>query len=207
MLTIPRLLAASALVLACAVAVVTPAHAQSSAAAQSSAPGPACGGTLWKLMTLSDPGRTAVKWPGANTTVADIAKLTSPAKTPATRSTAFQKQNWKLTAVIDRFRVASNGEIVLVLFDVPSSTYMDAYIPASTCLSKTTRGRAQILAARTSLTSACVQPTVAWQQLGATVQLTGTGFWNPVRTTKGGLPNGAEIRPVTGLTVQQGCGK
>jgi hypothetical protein len=158
-------------------------------------------------MTLSDPGRTAVKWPAAATTVADIAKLTAPAKTPSTRSTPFQKQNWKLTAVIDRYRIASNGEIVLVLFDVPSSTYMDAYIPASTCLPKTTRGRAQILAARTALTSACTVPPATWKPLGATVELTGIGFWNPVHTTKGALPNGAEIRPVTGLTVMQGCGK
>lgn len=158
-------------------------------------------------MTLSDAGRSAVKWTGAATTVADIGKLAEPARAPATRSTAFQKQNWKLTAVIDRYRLASNGEIVLVLFDVPSSTYMNAYIPASACLPKTTRGRAQILAARTALTTACVVPTTAWQQLGATVQLTGVGFWNPAHTTKGSLPNGAELRPVTGLTVTQGCGK
>ena len=201
MANVARFLAMSLLTAVCAVAVVTP------ASAQRTAPGPACGGTLWKLMTLSDPGRATVKWPGAGTTVADIGKLTQPARTPTTRSTAFQKQNWELTAVVDRFRQASNGEIVLVLFDVPSSTYMDAYIPAATCLPATMRGRAQILAARTAFTTACVKPTAAWQQLGATVQLTGAGFWNPVHTTKGGLSNGAELRPVTGLTVLQGCGK
>jgi hypothetical protein len=201
MVKLNGLLAAGVLATTCALATVAPAHAQRNT------PGPACGGTLWKLMTLSDATRSAVKWPAAATTIADIAKLKSPARTSATRSTAFQKQIWQLTAVIDRFRVASNGEIVLVLFDVPSSTYMNAYIPASTCLPKATRGRAQILAARAALTTACTTPPATWQPLGATVQLTGAGFWNPVRSTKGALPNGAELRPVTGLTVLQGCGK
>ena len=39
------------------------------------------------------------------------------------------------------------------------------------------------------------------------MKLTGVGFWNPVHTTKGALASGAELRPVTGLTVLQGCGK
>jgi hypothetical protein len=196
------LVVVSALVIACAAGIAAPGRATGAPA-----PGPWCGGTLWKLMTLSDPGRVTVKWPGAATTVADIGKIMEPAPTPTRRSTAFQKQNWELTAVVDRLRMASNGEIVLVLFDVPSSTYMDAYIPASACLSTATRGRAQILAARNSFVSACLQPTAAWQQLGATVKLTGVGFWNPVHTTKGALASGAELRPVTGLTVLQGCGK
>jgi hypothetical protein len=199
-----RFVAACAMAGAC---VVTAAPAQGRMHVPPKTPGPGCGGVLWKLMTLSDAGRTAVKWPAAATTVADIAKLQPPAKTPTTRSTPFQRQIWQVTAVIDRFRVASNGEIVLVLYDVPSATYMDAYIPGESCLPKTTRGRAQILAARNALTSACSTPPTLWQSLGATVQLTGAGFWNPVRTTKGALPTGAEIRPVTGITVLQGCGK
>jgi hypothetical protein len=43
--------------------------------------------------------------------------------------------------------------------------------------------------------------------LGATVQLAGIGFWNPVRTTLGALGNGAELRPATGITLINGCGK
>lgn len=200
MVNVQRLPAVGALVAACVIATAAPAKAQRQA------PGPACGGTLWRLMTLSDATRSQVRWPGAQTTVAAIAKRPSPARITNTRSTPFQKQNWRLTAVIDRFRVASNGEMVLVLYDVPSATYMDAYIPASACLPQATRGRAQILAARNALEAACIIPPATWMQLGATVQVTGVGFWNPVRTTKGALANGAEIRPVTGLTVLQGCG-
>jgi len=195
-----RLLAALAPAAVCAVAAVAPAQARVDAT-----PGPWCGGTLWKLMTLSDKGRSTVKWTPAATTVAEIAKLAAPARTPSTRSTPFQKQVWQLTTVIDRYRVASNGEIVLVLFDTASSTYMDAYLANPKCLSSSSRGRAEMLAARTAFAK-CPAPTAAWQQLGATVQLTGVGFWNPSKSTKGALPNGAELRPVTSLKLIAGCG-
>jgi hypothetical protein len=35
---------------------------------------------------------------------------------------------------------------------------------------------------------------MSWQLLGATVVISGVGFWNPARTTRGALPNGAELR-------------
>ena len=84
---------------------------------------------------------------------------------------------------------------------------MNAYMPNPKCLSSTTRGRAAILSARTAFTSACPAATANWQLLGASVSLTGVGFWNPVKTTLGALGNGAELRPVTGFTLINGCGK
>jgi hypothetical protein len=48
--------------------------------------------------------------------------------------------------------------------------------------------------------------TPAWKLIGITVDIQGVGFWNPARTTRGALPNGAELRPVTGLTIVSGCG-
>jgi hypothetical protein len=140
------------------------------------------------------------------TSIADIAKLGAPAKAPASRTTPFQKQRWQVTAVVDQYRAASNGEIVLVLFDTGTSTYMDAYLSNPKCLTPSARGRGEIVAARNAFTSHCPAPQGTYQPLGATVQLTGVGFWNPAKTTKGALPNGAELRPVTGLTVLSGCG-
>lgn len=170
-------------------------------------PGPWCGGTLWKLMTLSDTGRTSVRWTPAPTAIPDIARLTAPARASTVRGTAFQKQLWQVSAVLERYRVASNGEVVLQLFDVDSGTYMNAYMPSSQCLSSTTRGRAQILGARNAFVSTCPAPRTAWQMLGARVKLTGVGFWNPVRTTLGALPNGAELRPLVGFDLINGCGR
>jgi hypothetical protein len=197
-----RTLVFGVLLLLCAVGALSASRAQ---AAPAAAPGPWCGGTLWKLMTLSDAGRASVKWPAAATSIADLAKLPAPAKVPTARSTPFQKQQWKVTAVVDQYRMQSNGEIALVLFDVGTSTYMNAYLPNPQCLSKTSRGRAAMLAARNAL-GRCPAPQGGWQPLGATVQVTGVGFWNPLHTTKGALPTGAELRPVTGLTVLSGCG-
>jgi hypothetical protein len=158
-------------------------------------------------MTLSDTGKSSVKWTPAGTSLPDIAKLAAPAKIGTTRATAFQKQVWGLsTVVVDRYRMASNGELVLVLYDIPSSIYMDAYIPAPQCLPATTRGRAQILAARDAFLKDCPAVTNQWHILGATMQVRGVGFFDPAKTTLGALKNGAELRPLTGLTISQGCG-
>src|SRR5439155_15991446 len=137
-----RFVLAAAALVAVFTAVAVPARAHTAA------PGPQCGGTLWKLMTLSDTGKTGVSWAGASTTIADISKLAAPVRVPSARSTTFQRNNWQLSAVIQRYRMASNGEIVLQLFDIPSATYMNAYMPAPQCLPTTARGRAQMLAAR-----------------------------------------------------------
>jgi hypothetical protein len=194
------------LVAAAALAALTAAFALP-AGARVAKPGPQCGGTLWKLMTLSDTGRSAVHWTAAATSVPDVAKLTAPAKIGTTRSTAFQKQVWNVTAVIQSFRMASNGELVLQLFDVPSSTYMNAYMPSAACLASTARGRAQMLATRASFLKQCGAASNNWTPLGATADLTGVGFWNPVKTTAGALKNGAELRPVLSVNITQGCGK
>ena len=198
-----RMLLLGMLVAACAVAGLAAPRVQ---AALATAPGPWCGGSLWKLMTLSDSARSAVTWSPSATSIADVAKIAAPAKVPAARTTPFQKQMWQVTAVVDQYRMQSNGEIALVLFDVGTSTYMNAYLPNPKCLSKTSRGRGEMLAARTALGS-CPAPAAGWTPLGATIQVAGVGFWNPVRTTKGGLPTGAELRPVTGLKILSGCGK
>jgi hypothetical protein len=194
------------LVAAAALAALTAAFALP-AGAHVSAPGPQCGGTLWKLMTLSDTGKAAVHWTPTATTIPDIAKLSPPARITAARTSAFQKQVWKLTAVIQSYRQASNGEIVFQLFDIQSSLYMNAYMPSASCLPSKARGRAQMLATRNGFLKQCPAPTGNWTPLGATAEITGVGFWNPVRTTAGASKNGAELRPLLGVNITQGCGK
>ena len=63
-----------------------------------------------------------------------------------------------------------------------------------------------MMAARDEFTKHCPPATAAWQLLGATVDISGVGFWNSVRTTRGALPNGAELRPLTNLQIVSGCG-
>jgi hypothetical protein len=199
-------LGVAALAAAAATAFAVPAKAHVQAAGVIK-PGAWCGGSLWKLMTLSDTGNKTVNWNAAPTNIPTLASIVAPKKAPTTRSTSFEKQLWQMTLVIERYRLQSNGEIALELFDIPSATYMDAYMPNPQCLSSSTRARGQIVAARTAFTSTCPAPTSDWQPLGASVTLTGVGFWNPVKTTLGALGNGAELRPVTGFSLINGCGK
>jgi hypothetical protein len=170
------------------------------------APGPACGGVLWRLLTMSDDGVTRVQLPRTPTTIAEIAKLKPPARIGLARSTDFQRHVWRLEVVVDRYRMASNGEIALVLFSVDSAQYMNAYLANPLCLSSRTRDRTGLIAARRSFTSHCPRATASWQLLGASVDVAGPGFWNPSTATRGHLPNGAELRPLTNFRLISGCG-
>lgn len=177
------------------------------AQAGSAEPGPRCGGALWKQMTLVDNGK-GVNWNPLVTTIDKIAKLSAPKRIAASRTTSFQRRVWKLeNVVIERYRVASSGELVLELFDVPSSTYMNAYVPATSCMTSNKTLRTAMVKARNGFVKYCPAPKPQWQMLGAHAVIFGVGFWNPVRTTLGALPNGAELRPLVGLTITQGCGR
>jgi hypothetical protein len=157
-------------------------------------------------MTLSDPDRNTVALVRRPTSIAEIAKASRPRVIGPRRTTAFQRQVWGLRAVVDRYRIASNGEIVLILFSIDTGQFMNAYLPAAQCLGPRARNRTGMLAARQSLVSNCPRVTAAWQLVGITVELGGVGFWNPSTATRGALSNGAELRPVTNLKVVTGCG-
>ena len=190
-------------VLAAAAVMLTAAFAAQAGAA---ATGPQCGGPLWKQMTLVD--SKGINWNPKTTTVGDIAKLTAPSRITAARTTSFQKQVWKMDdVVIERYRVASNGELVFQLYDVPSNTYMNAYVPATSCMTANATIHKALVKARNGFLNHCPAPKNDWQILGAHAVIYGVGFWNPTKTTLGALQSGAELRPLVGLTITQGCGK
>ena len=170
------------------------------------APGAWCGGALWRLETFSDPLRNVVDLEGTPTSIAEIAKRVTPPTIPTTRTTKFQRHVWRMRTVIDRYRIASNGEIVLILYSIDSAQYMNAYLPNPRCLGPRTRDRTGIIAARKELTDRCPAAKPSWELLGITVELAGVGFWNPTRVTRGALQNGAELRPLTNFKIVTGCG-
>ena len=155
---------------------------------------------------MSDPQRRLVDLQRRPTSIAEIAKRVAPPRTPASRTTSFQRHVWQLRTVVDRYRIASNGEIVLVLYSIASGQYMNAYLPNPDCLGKKARDRSGIIAARAVLHEHCPPVTDQYQLLGATIDIAGVGFWNPLKTTRGALPNGAELRPVTNFHLIAGCG-
>ena len=180
--------------------------AASAGGGRPSQPGSWCGGPLWHLMTLSDGDRELVELTRTPNSIGTIAKLDAPAKIGLRRATDFQRHVWRLSAVVDRYRIASNGEIILILYSIDTGTYMNAYLENPHCLSARTRDRTGIEAARREFSAHCPMPTPAWQLLGASADIAGVGFWNPSHVTRGALPNGAELRPVTNFKIVSGCG-
>jgi hypothetical protein len=195
-----------ALVVGCAAVFLAAGASAARGDQRLSGPGTVCGGTLWRLMNLSDADRMKVNLHPEDTTIAAIAALHDPRAIVPRRTTTFQRRVWRLRAVVDRYRIASNGEIILILYSIDTGQFMDAYLPSTPCLVQRARDRTGMLAARSAFTSRCQKVTAAWQLIGITVQVGGVGYWNPVRTTRGALANGAELRPVTNLKIITGCG-
>ena len=161
-----------------------------------------CGGSLWQLKTLSDPGRASVRLASTSTTIGAIGERPYPRPVPTKRRTAFQRQTWEVVAQLTAYRLEAGG-VRLVLFDADS--YMNAVIPLPGCLSARTRARDQIGAAWTQFSVDCARPKTEWQSLGAIIYIRGVGFWSQRRGLRGAAPNGAELHPVTGFRIVAGC--
>jgi hypothetical protein len=186
--------------------VLLAATAFAAAAAGRNAAGPTpnrCGGELWRLKTLSDPGSKAVQLEPTSTTIGAIVKRPFPRPLPSVRRTAFQRHAWEVVAQITKYRVATDG-IRLELYDHES--YLNAVIPSPECLSNSTRAHTDIASTFKLFTAECGDPTTRdWQSLGAIVYVRGVGFWSQRRGLRGAARNGAELHPVTGLRIVAGC--
>jgi hypothetical protein len=163
--------------------------------------GASCGGALWRLGTLSDQDRAKVSLKARSTTIGAIVARSTPQPLPRRRTTQFQRQTWQVIAQIADFHLV--GDVIhMSLSD--DNTYVDATIPAPSCLPSSARARAAIIRTWTKFTSDCGHPTDHDQPLGAVVFVTGVGAWSP-RRGQGVAPNGAALSPVTGLRIVAGC--
>jgi len=173
------------------------------ARAPQAAPSPTrCGGELWRLKKLSDPVRTSVALAPKTTTIGVIVEKPYPRPVPKKRRTAFQRQNWEVVAQVTAFRLEDAG-LRLILYD--DGAYVNAVIPAPSCLTRVSRARTSINDAWTKFVTGCTKPTRDWQSLGAIVYVRGVGLWSERHGERGAAPNGAELYPVTGFRVVAGC--
>jgi hypothetical protein len=163
-----------------------------------------CNVRLKSLKTLSDPQRKLVNLHPKNTTLAAINALPQPHPTPKTRSTAFERQVWRVDVQITEFKTEGDSDIHLVMFG--DGAYGIAEMPAAECLPKKTRDRKAIIAARKRFTANCGQPTNSWKQLGAVVSISGVGFFDIPHTQKPHALNFAELYPVTAIKFVSRCG-
>jgi hypothetical protein len=161
-----------------------------------------CGGTLWRMKTLSDGDRRRVRLAPRGTTLAAIAARRAPRPQPSRRLTPFQKQTWEIVAEITNYRL-EGGELRLILFD--DNGYMNAVVPSPSCLLAIARNRNNMIGAWRQFTG-CARPTSEWQPFGGVAYIRGIGFWSQRHTAHGTAPNGAELHPVTSFRIVSGCG-
>jgi hypothetical protein len=161
----------------------------------------ACGGLLWRLTTLSDQDRGKVVLSPRSTTIGGMVARGTPQPLPRRRSTPFQRQTWEVIAQIVDYHLTGN---VLHMSLADDNTYVDAAIPAPSCIPSTARARAAVIRTWTKFTSDCGHPTDRSQPLGAVAYVTGVGAWTGARGP-GVAPNGASLSPVTGLRIVAGC--
>ena len=162
-----------------------------------------CGGQLWRMKTMSDIQRRSVRLVPSSTTIGAISRRPYPRPTPRRRRTNYQRQDWQVVAQVTNYRMDSGG-IRLILFD--AGLYVNAVIPAPSCLTARSRGRAAIAAAWKNFVLNCGTPRPDWQPLGAVMYISGVGFWSQKgKPRRGAARNGAELHPVTGFRVVAGC--
>jgi hypothetical protein len=138
-----------------------------------------------------------------STTIGAIAQLPAPHPTPTRRRTAFQKQAWEVIGQIVVYRGLQDGSIELALFD--DGGYIRVGMPSRDCLTKATRARGAIVAARNDLVSQCGPPRPNSPALGGVAYVAGVGFWNGDRSKLQAAANGAELQPVISLRLIAGC--
>jgi hypothetical protein len=157
------------------------------------------------LKTFSDPQRNLVRLRPTLTTVATINGLRAPRRTPATRTTGFQRHVWRVRAQIVEYRLQQDGDIALVLYDGKRS-YLTAAMPGPGCLSTHTRARRAIEGARAFFEGLCGPARPGWRPLGAVVLLDGVGYWDVhSRSSQGHARNDATLHPVTKIRLVAGC--
>jgi hypothetical protein len=158
---------------------------------------------LGSLKTLSDPQRRLVTLRPRRTTVRAINDLSRPRRTPTRRNRAFERHVWRVKAVILRDRLKRDGDIQMIL--VAGHSYLHAELPAPTCIPRTARARAAMMATRRRFVQGCGVPSRAWKEQGAVANITGVGFWDRPNTDPGHAKNYAELHPVTSIKFLAGC--
>ena len=158
---------------------------------------------LGRLKTLSDPQRQLVTLRPRQTTVRAINDRSRPQRTPTRRNRAFQRQVWRVKAVILRDRLKRDGDVQMIL--VAGHSYVHAELPAAACIPRTARARAAMVASRRRFEQGCGVATKAWKEQGAMAYVSGVGFWDRPNQDPGHAKNYAELHPVTSIEFLAGC--
>jgi hypothetical protein len=196
------------LVVAAAVGVAHVAAPASRAAAPLTSAGVAgCGVARWPVKTLADRTARAVALARPVTvTVAALAALPVRAGTQTTRARGVERTVYRVRAVLVAAVVEADDDLHLELRDPrrPAAT-MIGEIPDMHCtVGARPALRLRMQRARTAFLAACGDPgaTFAVYRPGATVTLTGVGFFDRAHGQRGVAPNAIELHPVLSAAVR-----
>jgi hypothetical protein len=170
----------------------------------------------WAVKTGADADAQALTGQSAtSTTVAELRALAVPALLPPDgRSEGAEKTVWQLTAILQTFRLESDGDYHLVIADDQGST-MIAEIPNPGDIRAPSYFAEQIATARTAfdnhfrITEGISTPAAAaaagpgvepqFQQAAVPVTVTGLGYFDFNHGQLGVAPNAIELHPVIGI--------
>jgi hypothetical protein len=165
-----------------------------------------CGGVRWSLKTLADPAGRALSLKPNPTTIRKLRRVHAPRLLGPRRARGIERTTFRVTGRLVEMTLEEDLDINLVIADPKTGATMIAAFPSSTCTTGATRkARAKMSRARSALIAACGAPTSSSQKLSGTGDITGVGFFDPVRGQEGAAPSGLELHPVVAFTASS-CG-
>lgn len=181
-------------------ALTAPTHGNAEATAPAAATAPHCGLERWAVKTGTDPAATQVDLNTVHpTTIAALTALPVPAgfSQDAGRLAPVEDTVYQVQATLKEYKMEADSDYHLVLADAAGHT-MIAEIPSPACVGPGSPFLPGITKARSAFDSHYA-PGDFWQPSGASVQVTGVGFFDTPHGQTGVAPNAIELHPVLGI--------
>ena len=154
-----------------------------------------CGVYRWRIKTLADPDAKSIRWKPVDTTIKDLATMTSPAWFDRTRRNSNEFYVYRVRAILARVHKNLDQDMHLLLRDPEDPRYrMVAEIPNPSC-ARATEHYSDVAANR--LTARVLNARGRHAQ--ALVEVTGVGFFDRFHRTRGSARNRFELHPVLDL--------
>lgn len=164
-----------------------------------------CGVERWSVKTLQDPRASSVRRTPRGTSIAAIRKRALVA-TDGPRQSPFETTTWTVQATVKAAKIEDDSDVHLVIADPTTGGTMIAEIPLASCAPKAPSWATDGMASARDSLAACGAVGTTWLYYPAntTARITGVGFVDRKHGQKGVAPNGAELHPVTALSIT--CG-
>lgn len=167
----------------------------------------ACGVERWPVKVLADDDAASVDpLDDVSETVAELVHLPAPASLPErNRLAPVELTTYSIAARLVEAKLEPDADIHLIIADPSSGDTMITELPdADHCALTADPGFvAKMDAARSTFVAQFgLPPNDRFLPIGAMAHVTGVGFFDFVHEQRGVAPNGIELHPVLGLSVE-----